>query len=291
MLETPQNVNRNLACNYDIFAMITQIYEVQTPKEADALIRLGVDHIGSVLLAARDWKQPDIGHTIREVRRQGAVSSLIPLFSEPETVLRVLDYYQPDIIHLCELLPVNGQAREKIDLLIDLQMQIRAARPDIKIMRSIPIAPPGQAAAVPSLAIAAEFEPVSDYFLTDTLFVTADEARDEDQPVSGFVGITGKTCDWQVAADLVKQSRIPVILAGGIDPDNVGQGIAAVRPSGVDSCTGTNAVDRSGKPVRFKKDLTKVRRLVEQAKQAGPCDEGRAVACPQEAKKQRAKEI
>ena len=39
---------------------------------------------------------------------------------------------------------------------------------------------------------------------------------ENEQPVKGFVGITGKTCDWDIAADLVKKSRIPVILAGGI---------------------------------------------------------------------------
>jgi len=30
--------------------MIVQIYEIQTPSEAEAMIHLGVDHIGSVIL-------------------------------------------------------------------------------------------------------------------------------------------------------------------------------------------------------------------------------------------------
>ncbi len=38
--------------------MITQIYEIQTPKEAAQCIELGVDHIGSVLLSQEEWKQP-----------------------------------------------------------------------------------------------------------------------------------------------------------------------------------------------------------------------------------------
>jgi phosphoribosylanthranilate isomerase len=56
--------------------------------------------------------------------------------------------------------------------------------------------------------------------------------------------------------------RIPVILAGGISPDNVAEGIRRVRPAGVDSCTRTNALDKKGVPIRFKKDLQQVRRLV-----------------------------
>ena len=62
-----------------------------------------------------------------------------------------------------------------------------------------------------------------------------------DQPVEGFVGITGKTCDWIAARRLVESSRIPVILAGGLSPENVYEGILAIRPAGVDSCTLTNA--------------------------------------------------
>ncbi|MEX1326751.1 MAG: hypothetical protein AB1Z29_08115, partial [Desulfobacterales bacterium] len=82
------------------------------------------------------------------------------------------------------------------------------------------------------------------------------------QPVPGFVGITGQQCDWETAANLVMSCRVPVILAGGISPDNVAEGIRRVRPAGVDSCTRTNALDKKGVPIRFKKDLQQVRRLV-----------------------------
>ena len=34
--------------------MITQIYEIQTPQEAEKCIELGVDQIGSVLLSQGD---------------------------------------------------------------------------------------------------------------------------------------------------------------------------------------------------------------------------------------------
>ena len=59
-----------------------------------------------------------------------------------------------------------------------------------------------------------------------------------------------------------------VILAGGISPQNVMGGIRNIRPAGVDSCTRTNALDENGRPIRFKKDLAKVRMLVEQVRAA-----------------------
>ncbi|MGD9107434.1 MAG: hypothetical protein PVJ87_11410, partial [Desulfobacterales bacterium] len=112
------------------------------------------------------------------------------------------------------------------------------------------------------------FEPLSDYFLTDTLILEKSGSFFEHQPVKGFVGITGRTCDWNVAAKLVLSSRIPVILAGGITPDNVFGGILRVRPAGVDSCTGTNAVDSEGDSIRFKKDFDKVKRFVDEVRRA-----------------------
>lgn len=38
----------------------------------------------------------------------------------------------------------------------------------------------------------------------------------DQQPVIGFIGITGKTCDWDPVAALVQTTDVPVILAGGI---------------------------------------------------------------------------
>jgi phosphoribosylanthranilate isomerase len=64
----------------------------------------------------------------------------------------------------------------------------------------------------------------------------------------------------------VENVSIPVILAGGISPQNVVDGIRRVRPAGVDSCTRTNVLDENGKPIRFKKDLVKVKRLVQKVR-------------------------
>jgi phosphoribosylanthranilate isomerase len=118
------------------------------------------------------------------------------------------------------------------------------------------------------MAMAARLEPVSDYFLTDTVITDESGAADDNQPVIGFVGITGLVCDWSVAAQLVARSRIPVILAGGISPENVAEGIRRVRPFGVDSCTCTNAVDEHGSPIRFKKDPMRVKALVAATRKA-----------------------
>ncbi len=52
------------------------------------------------------------------------------------------------------------------------------------------------------------------------------------------IGGSGTTCDWEVAGDLVRQTSVPVILAGGLTPDNVGEAIRRVRPYAVDVSSG-----------------------------------------------------
>ena len=71
------------------------------------------------------------------------------------------------------------------------------------------------------------------------------------------VGATGETHDWQLSKRIVESVDIPVILAGGLDPDNVVDAIRAVGPAGVDSNTGTNI---SGSSVE--KDMRRVKQFV-----------------------------
>ena len=248
--------------------MIVQIYEVQTPSEAEKLMELGVDHIGSVIVSQEAWKLQLIRDTINMIDGSGVRSSLIPLFSNLDTILSTLDYYKPDIVHFCEDLTFQNGGWGTCKELILLQENVKKRFPEIKIMRSIPISQSGMNDNVATIELARLFEPVSDYFLTDTLLVKESGSSFNNQPVKGFVGITGQTCDWDIAAKLVESSSIPVILAGGISPDNVFDGIMHVRPAGVDSCTRTNAVDSEGCLVRFKKDIGKVKRFVDETRRA-----------------------
>lgn len=71
-----------------------------------------------------------------------------------------------------------------------------------------------------------------DAFLTDTF----DEG-------TGRWGATGKTHDWSVSRRLVEHSARPVILAGGLSPDNVRRAVLEVRPAGVDAHTGVEGAD------------------------------------------------
>ncbi len=240
--------------------MIVQIYEIQTPHEAEQCIEAGVDHIGSVILSQAEWKQPDIFEVIRTGDGTRVKNSIIPLFSDMNILLRIIDYYKPDFIHFCESLVDKSGKEINIEKFVLIQTKIKEKFPDIGIIRSIPISAVNTMSDFPTLNIAKKFESVSDIFLTDTWLGK--------EPVEGFIGITGKRCNPDLAKGLVTQSKIPVILAGGLSPDNVYDAVMDIRPGGADSCTLTNEVDRNGIPVRLKKDFVLVNRFVSEVRRA-----------------------
>jgi phosphoribosylanthranilate isomerase len=254
--------------------IIVQLYEIQDPRDAERLIGLGVDRIGSVLLSAESWKVPAVRDVVRLVRGSGAKSSLIPLLAREDDILRALDYYQPDFVHFCELIPPAPHDHVRREALcaefIRIQQRVRKEFPPLGITRSIPIPEPVPSDPAPLretiLEIARTLAGTSDFFMTDTL--RGYGQQNTDQPVAGYVGITGDVCDWDLAAALVEASRIPVILAGGISPENVFDAIGRVKPAGIDSCTQTNARDNRGRPIRFRKDFDRVRRLLDEVRRA-----------------------
>jgi len=67
------------------------------------------------------------------------------------------------------------------------------------------------------------------------------------------LGGTGRTHDWDLSAQIVASVGVPVFLAGGLNPGNVAEAIARVRPFGVDLCSGVRTDGRldAAKLARF----------------------------------------
>src|ERR671924_1751896 len=62
----------------------------------------------------------------------------------------------------------------------------------------------------------------------------------------GMPGGTGESFDWELAAS--RRSEVPLILAGGLTPDNVSEAIGVVRPLAVDVASGVEASPRRKDP-------------------------------------------
>ncbi len=240
--------------------MIVQIYEIQTPNEAEKCIEIGVDHLGSVILSKDEWCIPTLKEAMGLTQGTDSKNSLIPLFQESEILYKALDYYRPTFVHFCNNLTDEQGHETDLGPFIQYQSRLKEKFPQIGIIRSVPVPRKRAWPEFPVLKIALAFQPVSDILLIDTWLGK--------EPVKGYVGITGKTPDWDMARNLVIQGEIPVILGGGLSPTNVYEGIMKVLPAGADSCTGTNMKDGEGKPIRFRKDFQKVAQFVKEVRRA-----------------------
>jgi phosphoribosylanthranilate isomerase len=76
-------------------------------------------------------------------------------------------------------------------------------------------------------------------------------------------GGTGETVDWERTRDRVDDLGVPVILAGGLTPENVAAAVETVDPFGVDVASG---VEREG----GRKDHDAVRAFVDAAQGVTP---------------------
>ena len=79
-----------------------------------------------------------------------------------------------------------------------------------------------------------------------------------DSFVEGKPGGTGATFNWDLAVEATQLGR-PIILAGGLTPENVAEAVRKVRPFAVDVSSGVESLPG-------KKDHAKVRRFVAAAK-------------------------
>jgi phosphoribosylanthranilate isomerase len=64
----------------------------------------------------------------------------------------------------------------------------------------------------------------------------------------GAYGGTGRLADWELARELGQRLALPLILAGGLTPDNVAAAIHAARPAGVDTASGVESQPRRKDP-------------------------------------------
>ena len=221
--------------------MIIQIYAFTKIEEAVAAVELGVDNIGFVA-GVYDMVYGELSfeeaRAMVEALPEGGTSTAITMSDDVDEILRMADVVRPDILHISsELEQVN------LDKMAEIRKRLS---PGIQLMKAIPVED------MKSVEIAKAYAAVSDIFLLDT-------SR------KGFpgVGATGFTHDWNVSKAIVEAIDLPIILAGGLNAENVCSAIEKVRPWGVDSNTSTN---KDGS--RVEKDLARIAEFVRAIQQS-----------------------
>jgi phosphoribosylanthranilate isomerase len=212
--------------------MAVQIYSMTSIADAIATAAAGADLIGVVV--AEPGIVPEgvaaaIAREILNAIRPRARGVALSLADDRDEICAMVDAVRPDVLHLAarEIEPEDCA-------------WIRRRVAPVRLLRAIAVR------AGETMAEAQAHQECADFLMLDS-----------GAKGGKFAGARGETHDWTVSREIVEQSRIPVILAGGLTAENVGEAIATVRPWGVDSFTHTDIVGNRGR-----KDPARVRAFI-----------------------------
>jgi phosphoribosylanthranilate isomerase len=222
--------------------MLVQIYEISSAQEAAALSQMGVEHIGVLVGDGSFPRELSVASALKIAGSVAPPSRLCALFlsSDMARVAEAVRQLRPSIVHL-------GAAPELLGP--EQVVALKRAIGSFPIMRSVPVTGPE------SLGVARSYEGIADFVLLDSY-----SANDRQ------IGALGVPHDWNISRQIARSLTTPVLLAGGLGPDNVAEAIRVVGPDGVDAKTKTD------KPGTHVKDLERVKAFLAAAKSAAsPC--------------------
>jgi len=219
----------------EAFRDFIQVAGVRDLDEARRLLDCGVRYLGFPLrlpVNVEDLPEAEAAEIIRSIQPP-CYGVAITYQDKADDIASFMDYLGASIVQL------HGE--------IDLAQlrHLRRLRPALCVIKSLVVGAHSERELGTRARRLGEFV---DAFITDTY-----------DPLTGASGATGKIHDWGVSRRLVEIAPKPVILAGGLTPENVREAILAVRPAGVDVHTGVE--DATGR-----KDAARVRRFVAEAR-------------------------
>ena len=192
---------------------------IETPEAADLAIRHGADALGLVGPMPSGTGIIDLDTAARLASHvpPPVASFLLSSAIDPEELLAQCRQVAPTVVQIVDAVDPGAYAL------------LRRELPGLKIVQVVHVT--GEATVAEALALATQ---------VDALLL---DSGSPDAPVR-VLGGTGRVHDWSISRQIAELAPVPVILAGGLTPANVGEAIAAVRPYGVDLCTGLRTDNR-----------------------------------------------
>jgi len=157
-----------------------------------------------------------------------------------------------EIAQLCTPFALQVHGDESIEQISELVNRL----PDnVKLWRGLAVAPSGEQqprSVQDNLALIAELgEAGVSRIVLDTR-------------TKGEMGGTGVTCDWAMATAIIRDSPLPVMLAGGLGPDNVVEAIRVTGARGVDMATGVERAVGRKDPAKLRALANVLRQVIKE---------------------------
>ena len=189
-----------------------KICGIRSRDEAEIAVAAGADAIGLLVgqvYESPDFISPDTAREIYEATGPFVVPVLVTHLTDPDAIVELAEQVPTWVLQLHS--DLSGEALR----------QLRSRLAPRKLLGKVSVEGPH------SVVRAREIARYVDALLLDS----CDRATNR-------VGGTGLVHDWNLSAQIASQSKVPVILAGGLNSTNVGEASELVRPWGVDVNTG-----------------------------------------------------
>lgn len=218
-----------------------KICGLTTVSDMRAAESIGADYVGMVV---------EVPYSRRPISRWAAELMCRAAHARPVLVVAEQPLDQlVEIARLCKPFALQVHGGESTEQISEL---VERLRDDTEIWRGLAIAP------------SSEQQPRS---VEDNLTLIEELAEAGvtrivlDTRVKGEMGGTGVTCDWPTAAAIIKDSALPVMLAGGLGPDNVVEAIKATGATGVDMASGVERTVGRKDPAKLRALAAALREL------------------------------
>ena len=211
----------------------TKVCGITREADLQAAVDAGTDAVGLIVDVSVDTPR-EVG-----VDRAAELADAAPPFvsvvlvtmasADGDRVRELVDRVGPDAVQVHGDPTPSAVTRLTRDLAVDVLVAVDAANPKV-----------------------ARYDDVADAVLLDSLTETG-------------AGGTGETVDWERTKGVLTDLDAPVVLAGGLTPENVAEAVDTVSPFGVDVASG---VERDGEC--GVKDHDAVRAFVTNARRVDP---------------------
>ena len=191
---------------------------IQSPEEAETAVSFGAAAVGMVSeMPSGPGELPEA--TIREIADSlpsGAGTFLLTAVTDTDRLIEKVQTCGVNTLQLWDsLAPLD-------------YVQLRMALPGVSIVQAIHV-----------IDNSAVDEAIAAARLADALVL------DSSNPQVPFrwESQSGRIHDWKISREITETVDCPVLLAGGLDPENIEYAVRTVRPYGVDVCSGVRTGD------------------------------------------------
>ncbi len=214
-----------------------KICGMRSAEDIKMAVNCGADAVGLITeVPVNTHRKLDVSTAARlVVTVPFFVSSVLVIMPEDaRQALELIDMTRPDVIQIH-----NDLSEEEIEIIRNSTHE--------RIIKTLTI--PVESNEMSSEIISV-LDRLSDMDLVDGILLDSGKA--------GSSGGTGLVHDWSISRQVVEAADVPVILAGGLRPENVKEAVSEVAPFAVDTASG---VETDGK-----KDPAKVCRFIKEAR-------------------------